>query len=34
MVELCRDTPGFEPNPDEAHRLLIADPLDPANTKN
>ncbi len=33
MVELCRDTPGFEPNPDEAHRLLTADPLDPANTK-
>ena len=34
MVELCRDTPGFTPNPDEAHRLLTADPLDPANTKN
>jgi catechol 2,3-dioxygenase-like lactoylglutathione lyase family enzyme len=27
MVELCRDTPGFEPNPDEAHRLLTADPF-------
>ena len=26
MVELCRDTPGFEPDPDEAHRLLGADP--------
>jgi glyoxylase I family protein len=24
MVELCRDTPGFEPNPDEAKRLLHA----------
>lgn len=22
MVEFCRDTPGFEPDPDEAHRLL------------
>lgn len=27
MVELCRDTPGFEPNPGEAHRLLRVDPL-------
>ncbi len=27
MVELCRDTPGFEPNPAEAHRLLSVDPL-------
>ena len=27
MVELCRDTPGFEPNPTEAHRLLGIDPL-------
>ncbi len=26
MVELCRDTPGFEPNPDEAKRLLTIDP--------
>lgn len=26
MVELCRDTPGFEPNPAEAKRLLTADP--------
>jgi catechol 2,3-dioxygenase-like lactoylglutathione lyase family enzyme len=34
MVELCRDTPGFTPNPAEARRLLTADPLDPANTKN
>ena len=25
MVELCRDTPGFTPNPSEAHRLLTAD---------
>ena len=25
MVELCRDTPGFSPNPPEAHRLLTAD---------
>jgi catechol 2,3-dioxygenase-like lactoylglutathione lyase family enzyme len=33
MVELCRDTPGFEPDPTEAHRLLTADPLDPANAK-
>jgi glyoxylase I family protein len=24
MVELCRDTPGFEPDPAEAHRLLHA----------
>lgn len=28
MVELCRDTPGFEPDPEEAHRLLTADPGD------
>jgi catechol 2,3-dioxygenase-like lactoylglutathione lyase family enzyme len=34
MVELCRDTPGITPNPAEARRLLTADPLDPANTKN
>ena len=27
MVELCRDTPGFEPDPAEAHRLLRVDPL-------
>ncbi len=27
MVELCRDTPGFEPDPAEAHRLLGVDPL-------
>ena len=27
MVELCRDTPGFQPNPVEAHRLLGVDPL-------
>ncbi len=27
MVELCRDTPGFEPDPHEAHRLLSVDPL-------
>ncbi len=27
MVELCRDTPGFEPDPTEAHRLLGVDPL-------
>jgi catechol-2,3-dioxygenase len=27
MVELCRDTPGFEPDPTEAHRLLSVDPL-------
>ncbi|HSL74341.1 MAG TPA: VOC family protein [Ilumatobacteraceae bacterium] len=27
MVELCRDTPGFEPDPAEAHRLLTVDPL-------
>jgi len=33
MVELCRDTPGFTPDADTAHRLLTADPLDPANTK-
>lgn len=28
MVELCRDTPGFEPNPTEAKRLLTADPTE------
>jgi glyoxylase I family protein len=27
MVELCRNTPGFTPNPAEAHRLLTADPF-------
>ena len=27
MVELCRDTPGFERAPEEAHRLLSVDPL-------
>ena len=27
MVELCRDTPGFTPNPAEAHRMLTADPF-------
>ncbi len=27
MVELCRDTPGFEPDPAEATRLLTVDPL-------
>jgi glyoxylase I family protein len=27
MVELCRDTPGFEPDSTEAHRLLSVDPL-------
>ena len=27
MVELCRNTPGFTPNPTEAHRLLTADPF-------
>ena len=26
MVELCRDTPGFSPDPAEAHRLLTIDP--------
>lgn len=31
MVELCRDTPGFSPNPAEARRLLTADPF--TNTK-
>ena len=32
MVELCRDTPGFPPDPPEAKRLLTADPF--ANAKN
>jgi catechol 2,3-dioxygenase-like lactoylglutathione lyase family enzyme len=32
MVELCRDTPGFSPDPVEAKRLLTADPR--ANAKN
>jgi len=32
MVELCRDTPGFTPNPSEAHRLLGVDPLAEAAT--
>lgn len=27
MVELCRDTPGFEADPTEATRLLSVDPL-------
>jgi catechol 2,3-dioxygenase-like lactoylglutathione lyase family enzyme len=27
MVELCRNTPGFEPDPVEAKRLLATDPL-------
>ena len=27
MVELSRDTPGFEPDPVEAHRLLSVDPF-------
>lgn len=27
MVELCRDTPGFEPDPAEAKRLLTTNPL-------
>lgn len=27
MVELCRDTPGFISDPDEAKRLLTADPV-------
>jgi glyoxylase I family protein len=27
MVELCRDTPGFTPDPPEAHRLLTASPF-------
>lgn len=31
MVELCRDTPGFTPNPAEATRRLTADPF--ANAK-
>jgi catechol 2,3-dioxygenase-like lactoylglutathione lyase family enzyme len=26
LVELCRDTPGFEPDPAEAKRLLTVDP--------
>ena len=32
MVELCRDTPGFSPDPAGARRLLTADPR--ANAKN
>ncbi|WP_340537943.1 VOC family protein [Nocardioides sp. GXZ039] len=28
MVELCVDTPGFEPDAEEAHRLLTATPDD------
>ena len=28
MVELCRDTPGFTPNPAEAHRLLTVSPFE------
>lgn len=28
MVELCRDTPGFTPEPAEARRLLEIDPLE------
>lgn len=32
MVELCRDTPGFVPDPAGAKRLLTADPF--ANAKN
>ncbi len=27
MVELCRDTPGFDADPTEAKRLLTADPF-------
>jgi catechol 2,3-dioxygenase-like lactoylglutathione lyase family enzyme len=27
MVELCRDTPGFEPDPATAHQLLTVDPV-------
>lgn len=27
MVELCRNTPGFEPDPAEARRLLTVDPM-------
>lgn len=27
MVELCRDTPGFTPDPAEAKRLLTTNPL-------
>ena len=27
IVVLCRDTPGFEPDPAEAHRLLSVDPI-------
>lgn len=30
MVELCRDTPGFSPNPPEAKRLLTANPYENA----
>lgn len=26
MIEFCRDTPGFEADPEEAHRLLTAVP--------
>ncbi|CAN5560206.1 hypothetical protein BH18ACT3_BH18ACT3_15460 [soil metagenome] len=26
MVEFCRDTPGFEPDPDRAHEMLTATP--------
>jgi glyoxylase I family protein len=29
MIEFCRDTPGFVPNPEEAHRLLTAIPPAP-----
>jgi len=32
MVELCRDTPGFTPNPVEAKRLMHADPGVPTET--
>jgi catechol 2,3-dioxygenase-like lactoylglutathione lyase family enzyme len=33
LIEFCRDTPGFEPNPEEAHALLTATvrPRPPAN---
>ena len=30
MVELCRDTPGFDADPTEAKRLLTADPFTPS----